>query len=75
MAFPNLANILPQWSSIPVPINAIYSSHKYMPQKVKVFLDFLGNAMNANSIDVAPSFIHFLYLSAVNNFHPKPISG
>ena len=45
-----LVNILPQWSSTPVPINAIYSSHKYMPQKVKVFLDFLGNTMNANSI-------------------------
>jgi LysR family transcriptional regulator, regulator for bpeEF and oprC len=55
-----LVNVLPQWSSTPVPINAIYSSHKHMPQKVKVFLDFLGNMMNANSIDVAPSPTHLL---------------
>ncbi|MFM2304182.1 MAG: hypothetical protein RLZZ135_1592 [Cyanobacteriota bacterium] len=48
-----LVNVLPQWSSTPVPINAIYCSHKYMPQKVKVFLDFLGNTINANSIDLA----------------------
>jgi hypothetical protein len=43
---------LPQWSSTPIPINAIYSSNKYMPQKVKVFLDFLGSTMNANSIEL-----------------------
>ncbi|MGL4619364.1 MAG: LysR family transcriptional regulator [Chroococcidiopsis sp.] len=42
-----LVNVLPQWSSTPVPINAIYGSHKYMPQKVKVFLDFLENTINA----------------------------
>jgi LysR family transcriptional regulator, regulator for bpeEF and oprC len=55
-----LVNVLPQWSSTPVPINAIYSSHKYMPQKVKVFLDFLGNSMNANSIDLTRSLKNLL---------------
>jgi LysR family transcriptional regulator, regulator for bpeEF and oprC len=41
-----LINVLPQWSSTPVPINAIYSSHKYMPQKIKVFLEFLMSRIN-----------------------------
>ena len=36
-----LVKILPQWSSTPVPINAVYASHKYMPQKIKLFLAFL----------------------------------
>jgi LysR family transcriptional regulator, regulator for bpeEF and oprC len=36
-----VVNVLPQWSSLPVPINAIYPSRKYVPQKVKVFLEFL----------------------------------
>jgi LysR family transcriptional regulator, regulator for bpeEF and oprC len=36
-----LVNVLPQWASLPVPINAIYPSRKYVPQKVKVFLEFL----------------------------------
>jgi LysR family transcriptional regulator, regulator for bpeEF and oprC len=50
-----LVNILPQWSSTPVPINAVYCSHKYMPQKVKVFLDFLGMSINANSVNLGRS--------------------
>ena len=41
-----LVEVLPQWSSTPVPINAIYSSHKYMPQKIKVFLEFLMSSFN-----------------------------
>lgn len=41
-----LINVLPQWSSTPIPINAIYSSHKYMPQKIKVFLEFLMSIVN-----------------------------
>ncbi len=41
-----LVNVLPQWSSVPMPINAIYLSRKYMPQKVKLFLDFLVNILN-----------------------------
>jgi LysR family transcriptional regulator, regulator for bpeEF and oprC len=36
-----LVKVLPQWSSAAVPINAVYSSHKYMPQKIRVFLEFL----------------------------------
>ena len=36
-----VVNILPHWSSLPIPINAIYPSRKYVPQKVKVFLEFL----------------------------------
>jgi LysR family transcriptional regulator, regulator for bpeEF and oprC len=44
-----LVNVLPHWSSTPVPINAIHCSHKHMPQKVKVFLDFLSNTMNESS--------------------------
>lgn len=36
-----VTNILPQWSSLPVQINAIYPSRKYALQKVKVFLEFL----------------------------------
>jgi DNA-binding transcriptional LysR family regulator len=40
-----VVNVLPQWSSLPVPINAIYPSRKYVPQKVKVFLEFLEQKM------------------------------
>lgn len=40
-----LVNVLPQWSSPPIPINAIYPSRKYMPQKVRVFLAFLEQKM------------------------------
>ena len=36
-----LVNVLPQWASAPIPINAIYPSRKYIPQKVRVFLEFL----------------------------------
>ncbi|HEY9639832.1 MAG TPA: LysR family transcriptional regulator [Coleofasciculaceae cyanobacterium] len=40
-----LINVLPQWSSAPSPINVVYPSRKYVPQKVSVFLDFLDQKM------------------------------
>jgi LysR family transcriptional regulator, regulator for bpeEF and oprC len=40
-----LVNILPQSSSLPIPIKAIYPTRKYIPQKVKVFLEFLEQKM------------------------------
>ena len=36
-----LVKVLLHWSSKPVSINAIYPSRKYLPKKVKVFLEFL----------------------------------
>ncbi|MEH2392330.1 MAG: LysR substrate-binding domain-containing protein [Nostoc sp.] len=41
----DIVNVLPQWSSAPVPINALYPSRKYVPMKVKVFLEFLEQKM------------------------------
>ena len=41
----DIVNVLPQWSSAPVPINALYPSRKYVPIKVKVFLEFLEQKM------------------------------
>ncbi|MEH2314937.1 MAG: LysR family transcriptional regulator [Nostoc sp.] len=41
----NIVNVLPQWSSAPIPINALYPSRKYVPMKVKVFLEFLEQKM------------------------------
>ncbi|MBP5976479.1 LysR family transcriptional regulator [Brasilonema sp. CT11] len=41
----DIVNVLPQWSSAPVPINALYPSRKYLPMKVKVFLEFLEQKM------------------------------
>lgn len=41
----NVVNVLPQRSSAPVPINALYPSRKYVPMKVKVFLEFLEQKM------------------------------
>lgn len=36
-----LVKVLPTWSSLPIPINVIYPSRKYLPKKVIVFLNFL----------------------------------
>lgn len=36
-----IINVLPQWSSAPVPISVLYPSRKYVPRKIKVFLEFL----------------------------------
>ena len=47
-----LVNVLSQWSSLPIPINAIYPSRKYMPQKVKIFLEFLEQKMTGRKIEV-----------------------
>ncbi|MEH2257103.1 LysR family transcriptional regulator [Nostoc sp.] len=41
----DIVNVLPQWSLAPVPINALYPSRKYIPTKVKVFLEFLEQKM------------------------------
>jgi DNA-binding transcriptional LysR family regulator len=41
----DLINVLPEWSSAPVLINALYPSRKYIPMKVKVFLEFLEQKM------------------------------
>ncbi|WP_335028315.1 LysR family transcriptional regulator [Nostoc sp.] len=41
----DIVNVLPQWSSAPVPINALYPSRKYVPMKVKVLLEFLEQKM------------------------------
>lgn len=35
-----IVNVLSQWSSASIPINALYPSRKYIPTKVKVFLEF-----------------------------------
>ncbi|MEH2166103.1 MAG: LysR family transcriptional regulator [Nostoc sp.] len=41
----NIVNVLSQWSLAPVPINALYPSRKYIPMKVKVFVEFLEQKM------------------------------
>ncbi|MBD2310006.1 LysR family transcriptional regulator [Chroococcidiopsis sp. FACHB-1243] len=41
----NIVNVLPQCSSAPIPINALYPSRKYIPMKVRVFLEFLEQKM------------------------------
>jgi LysR family transcriptional regulator, regulator for bpeEF and oprC len=41
----DIVNVLPQWSLAPVPINALFPSRKYIPMKVKVFLEFLEKKM------------------------------
>lgn len=41
----DVVNVLSQWSLAPVPINALYPSRKYLPAKVKVFLEFLEQKM------------------------------
>lgn len=45
LGYGDIVNVLPQWSSAPVPINALYPSRKYVPMKVKVFLEFLEQKM------------------------------
>ncbi len=47
-----LINVLPEWSSVTVPINAVYPSRKYLPQKVKVFLKFLEDKMQISATSV-----------------------
>lgn len=41
----NIVNVLPQWLSALTPINALYPSRKYIPMKVRVFLEFLEQKM------------------------------
>ncbi|GAA6623600.1 LysR substrate-binding domain-containing protein [Scytonema sp. NUACC26] len=41
----DIVNVLPQWSSALVPISALCPSRKYVPMKVKVFLEFLEKKM------------------------------
>ncbi len=41
----NIVNVLPQWSSALIPINALCPSRKYVPMKVRVFLEFLEQKM------------------------------
>jgi len=41
----DLLPVLPDWTSPPVSINALYPSRKHLPRKVQVFLDFLKTAI------------------------------
>ncbi|MDF5711421.1 MAG: LysR substrate-binding domain-containing protein [Nostoc sp. S4] len=45
----NIVNVLSQWSSTAIPINALYPSRKYIPMKVKVFLEFLEQKMRSHN--------------------------
>ena len=34
-----LARVLPDWHPVPVPVHAVYPSHRYLAPKVRAFVD------------------------------------
>ena len=43
-----LKRVLPQWTSPPIPVHAVYVSRKFVPAKVKAFLNELAAWKNSN---------------------------
>lgn len=41
-----LVNLLPGWQCLPQDVYAVYPSRKYLPQRVKLFLDFLSECIS-----------------------------
>ena len=49
-----LKQILPQWTSPPIPVHAVYVNRKFVPAKLKTFINELASWKNSNWRTLAP---------------------